>query len=285
MVVQLPHANMPVDPRRMGLDGDEGGSDSWEHYSFSVSGRTLTITRTDKDTGWGDAWSLHAFSLRAYLPTEVIPDFTSTVYTYWGLRGEYVPKDTTDVIFAPSATTIREYAFDECQSLVRVKIPDHITEIEKGAFFDCVSLKSLQLPCNLTSIGLSAFRQCKSLEAVYLPPTATNIHYSAFKDCASLRFFFLPHAIEVLGDGVVDGCDQLLTTVRYEYDDYTNIVNNDEVNQWLMQRHAHFHLHQACCSTFVTPQKKLLLVLFTPAVAFCRVCRSQILSYAAALAS
>jgi len=60
--VQLEHDDVLFDPRIIGYYKGE--------YSFSVKGRTLTITRTDKDEGWD------GFFLRAYLPTEVIPDFT-----------------------------------------------------------------------------------------------------------------------------------------------------------------------------------------------------------------
>ena len=63
----------------------------------------------------------------------------------------------------------------------------------------------------------------------------------------------MPQATEHIGHGVVDGCDQLLTTVRYERDEDNEVINNDEVNQWLMQRHDNFHLHRACSSTSITP--------------------------------
>ena len=48
---------------------------------MSVNGTTLTISRNDEDEGWD--WT---FKLRAYNPSEeVIPDFTSTLYTYYGI--------------------------------------------------------------------------------------------------------------------------------------------------------------------------------------------------------
>ena len=75
-------------------------------------------------------------------------------------------------------------------------------------------------------------------------------------------FFYVPEAIEYIGTDVVDGCDRLLTTVKYifeyGYDDKDQLgqhtMNNDEVNQWLMQRHANFPFHQACSSTHVSSQ-------------------------------
>ena len=78
--VQFEHDDVVFDTRHMG--GQTGCK-----FRFSVKGRTLTITRIDKDEGWE-----YGFRLRAYLPTEVIPDFASTVYTYWGLRDERAPE-------------------------------------------------------------------------------------------------------------------------------------------------------------------------------------------------
>jgi len=242
-VVRLPHANMIVDPRYYART---------DKCKFSVKGRTLTITRIDGGRGWDE------FFLRAYLPTEVIPDFTSTVYTYWGLEHEYAPDDVTKVIFHPSVNIIREYAFQLCHFLVRIRIPDTVTEIEYGVFEGCDSLRYILLPRNLEFIGAYAFRGCTSLEAVFLPPTVTHIGDWAFFDCTSLRFLHVPEAIEDIGIEVFQGCDRLLTTVNYkadEDDDEQNTINNDEVNEWLMQRHAHLHLHQACSSTSITSQR------------------------------
>jgi len=234
MLLQLPHANMIVDPRFIDQWGK--GYD----FSFSVKGRTLTITRTDEDGGWppddgdNDLYDLgeEPFCLRVYMPTEDIPDFTSTVYTYHGLLHEYAPESTTKVIFHPSVRTIQDIAFQYCDSLVRVTIPDHVTRI-----------------------GDSAFCCCSSLEAVYLPPTVTHIDDCAFANCTSLRFFYLPEAIEHIGNGVVNGCDQLLTTVKYKIDDDFEAINSDEVNEWLVRRHAHLYLHKACFSTLVNPKR------------------------------
>jgi len=154
------------------------------------------------------------------------------------------------VTIPDTVTEIEESAFQNCRSLVRVKIPDDVTEIGNGAFCECDSLRYIQLSTNLISIGDIAFMNCTSLEAVFLPPTVTHIGDQAFQDCTSLKFFYLPAAIEHIGEAVVQGCDQLLTTVTLDDGD----DEETEVIQWLMQRHAHLHLHQICCSTFVNPQ-------------------------------
>jgi len=223
--VELELDDVVFDPRII-VSYMAGGTHRGYKFRFSVKGRTLTITRTDDAhgrEGWNDFW------LRAYLPTEVIPDFTSTVYTYWGLDRERPPEDTTEVIIHPSVTRIKGFAFRGSRSLVRVTIPDTVTHIEGYAFQACNSLRFIRLSTNLVFIGRQAFYNCKLMEAVFLPPTVTQVDEQAFRTCTSLRFCILPDTIEHIGNGVFKRCDRLSTTVR----------NN---------------LSKVCYSTSVTPQ-------------------------------
>ena len=167
--VELAHVNIVVDPMPMDYSEAQG-----QHtYSCSINGTTLTIARTDEDEGKDWTFKLH---VRAYNPTgEVIPDFTSTTYAYYGLDGEEAPRETTAVVIRPSVTTIQGNAFNKCKSsLVRVTMDDNVTRIEREAFAECVSLRSIRFSINLVYIGIEAFYKCTSLEAVFLPPTAIH---------------------------------------------------------------------------------------------------------------
>ena len=186
---------------------------------------------------------------------EDIPDDSSSiVYTYLGGDGEVIPPATTEVVFAPSATTIKEQAFCGCVSLERVTIPDTVTRIEDAAFYMCVSLRFIRFPRNLEWIGEYAFCYCKSLQALFLPSTVTHIGHYAFRNCKSLRSFYVPETIEHIGNWVVNGCDLILTTVKYEKD-ANGHYNHDEVNQWLKHQYDGFPLHKLCFSTSITPQE------------------------------
>jgi len=110
MVVELEpkQANSVHDPRHM---------DSPYKFSFSVNGTTLTITRTDKDAGW------EHLKLRAYLPTQVIPDFTSTVYTYHGLMVKKPPMIPRKSSFIRPLTPSRELLSMVAYPWCRLKYP------------------------------------------------------------------------------------------------------------------------------------------------------------------
>jgi len=241
MDVVMPHSDMIFDPRHIGYVGYK--------FRFSVNGRTLTITRTCGDDEYDVGW-VYGFHLRAYLPTEDIPDFASTIYTYHGLDDEKAPLDTTKVIFHPSVTTIQRRAFNCCGSLVQITIPDNITRIEYMTFSYCRSLRFIQLPRNLEFIGDQAFDMCYSLEAVFLPPTVTHIGNEAFFACTSLRFFNLAEAIPRIGNKVFQGCDRLSTTVRHNLSKvcYSTSVNPQTIQECIAT-------HGIECATEVNNQR------------------------------
>jgi len=239
--VLLDHDDMKVDPRIIGYY--EG------KFRFSVKKKILEITRIDGYEGWP-----YGFKLRLFMATETIPDFTSTDYTYHGLRDERAPRDTTKVIFHPSVTTIWEYAFFRCESLLRITIPDKVTRIEEDAFHGCHSLRFIRLSINLEFIGKQAFLDCNSLQQAFLPPTVTHIGDGAFGLCKLLRYLNVPEAIEHIGEDVVLRCDRLLMRVNYKRDLHGTTTNNETVNEWLKTHHNKCPLSIVCYSTSVTPQ-------------------------------
>jgi len=137
-------------------------------------------------------------------------------------------------------------------------MPATITEIEEGAFYGCDSLRYIRLSRNLVSIGDYAFYDCASLQAVFLPPTITRIDDGAFNGCTSLRCLNVPEAIDHIGIDVIWGCDRLLTTANYKFDEeedgIVDPINSDEVNEWLRQRYGNLPFHQACFSISITTQ-------------------------------
>jgi len=228
--VLLEHAKMVFDPRTIGGAGYT--------FIFSVNGRTLTITRIDEDEGWR-----HGFYLRAYLPTEVIPVFTtsSTVYTYHGLEYERAPEDVTKVNIHLSVTVIQYCAFADCRSLVRITIPDTVTQIQGFAFDGCISLRFIRLSTNLEFIGEAAFCNCSSIEVVFLPPTVTRINDRAFQACQSLIFCILPNTIEHVGDDVFSFCDRLSTTPAVSNNFLSKVCYSTSVNHQSIQECIHTH--------------------------------------------
>ena len=95
--------------------------------------------------------------------------------------------DIKRVIIGDSVTTIGEYAFGFCSSLISVTIPNSVTKIGEYAFGFCSSLTSVTIPNSVTKIGGGAFTDDNLTKIIWLtntPPDGYSnvqgsIHYVA----------------------------------------------------------------------------------------------------------
>lgn len=90
-------------------------------------------------------------------------------------------------------------AFEYCNSLKSVTIPESVTEIDVQAFSDCTKLESVDIPNSVNKIGCSAFYCCESLESVVIPEFVTQIEEFTFLNCLSLKSIYFPENIESIG--------------------------------------------------------------------------------------
>lgn len=108
-----------------------------------------------------------------------------------------------------SVTSIGVDAFGSCQSLTSIEIPGSVTSIGEKAFRYCFSLKHLVIRNGVTSIGNDAFGSCRSLTDIIIPESVTKIDRSAFSHCTSLKSIRLPEGITYIGDHTFDACISL----------------------------------------------------------------------------
>ena len=100
-------------------------------------------------------------------------------------------------------------AFDNCQSLTSIKLPNSVTSIGDYAFYECTSLTSVTIPNSVTSIGDYAFYGCSSLTSVTIPNSVTSIGDYAFDGCSSLISITIPNSVTSIGKSAFDGCSSL----------------------------------------------------------------------------
>ena len=90
---------------------------------------------------------------------------------------QYTLLDPTSIIYG---------AFNSCESLTTITLPDVITSIGMSTFEHCNSLVSVNLPNNVKSIDVSAFSDCESLVDIIIPNSIISINASAFNSCTGL---------------------------------------------------------------------------------------------------
>lgn len=94
-----------------------------------------------------------------------------------------------------SITSMGNYSFSYCSSLLNIKIPTGVTILSERLFERCSSLTTLTIPDNVTTILSYLCLDCTSLVSVYMSDNVTTIGQRCFEYCKSLRHIYLSNGI------------------------------------------------------------------------------------------
>lgn len=92
----------------------------------------------------------------------------------------------TSVIIPNSVTELGYWAFRNCSGLTSVIIPDSVRSIGQGTFQGCSGMTGVTIGSSVFYIGMYAFQGCSGLKEVIIPNSVTSIINNAFADCSSL---------------------------------------------------------------------------------------------------
>lgn len=160
--------------------------------------------------------------------------------TYIGAGGDVVIPSRMG---GKPVVALAEYAFDGCEALghvtipntvttighaafrnsglTGVTIPDSVTELASLAFKGCDKLTSIKLPKGITAIGDDMFHENRSLVSVTLPDGLTSIGTNAFAICLSLEEITIPDSVTSIDASVFWDCRKIKATYKgktYDYD-------------------------------------------------------------------
>lgn len=130
-----------------------------------------------------------------------------------------------------TVTKIAMWAFNKCNSLTEVTIPNTVIEIDYQAFYYCPNLKKITIHEGVKTIGQTAFIGCTQLTSITIPSTITdmdqafsgntalshvtltngisNISSMAFKGCTGLTEIKVPESVGQIGPNAFNGCTNL----------------------------------------------------------------------------
>lgn len=86
----------------------------------------------------------------------------------------------------------------------------NVIAIASNAFENCDELVSIKLPDNTVRIGASAFSGCTGLTSIVIPSKVVYIEANAFNGCTGLTSIEIPSSVESMGAGVFSGCSSTL---------------------------------------------------------------------------
>jgi len=157
-----------------------------------------------------------------------------------------IPAQVTYQDVTYPVTAIDYYAFNYCQGLTSITIPESITWIGGGAFYGCTGLTrmtitdieawcrcniggsdsnpllyaqhlylndtevtDLIIPDGITAIGKNAFLGCVGLTSVTIPNSVTSIDDNAFDGCTGLTSLSIPNSVTEIGQVAFERCTGL----------------------------------------------------------------------------
>ncbi len=104
---------------------------------------------------------------------------------------------------------IGSLAFQGCDNMTSITIPNSVTSIGNNAFVDCRGLTSVTIPKEVTSAGFGIFNYCTGLTSVIIENGVTEIWESTFSGCTGLTSVSIPDGVTSIGKRAFVGCTGL----------------------------------------------------------------------------
>ena len=136
-------------------------------------------------------------------------EYSVTAFHTRLFRDTKVKNRIKKVTIGDAVTSIGDYSFEGCSSLVSITIGNSVSSIGSSAFSGCLNLTAIIIPNSVTAIGSYAFEDCKSLSSITIGNNVKSIGNKAFNYCLSLKAITLPKSLVTIGDDVFEYCDTL----------------------------------------------------------------------------
>jgi len=113
-------------------------------------------------------------------------------------------------------TTITQASYTRTgKTLINANMDDGVQAIGRSAFQNCQSLSGVTIPNSVISIGSYAFQSCSDfqrttgLRNIVIPNGVTSIGEWSFERCLLLRSLTIPDSVNTIGDRMCNSCRSL----------------------------------------------------------------------------
>lgn len=121
---------------------------------------------------------------------------------------EHIPNP---LILLSSIKKIESAAFEGCDELISIVIPDSVKSIGPGAFGNCSNLTSVTIGNSVRRISELMFSGCSKLTGTTIPNGVISIGYGAFLHCSKLKSIIIPDSVISIGDYAFAFCKGLVS--------------------------------------------------------------------------
>lgn len=140
----------------------------------------------------------------------VIPaDFEGKAVTVIADRAFQMCNNLTSITIPNSIVSIGEFAFSDCTGLTDIAIPDSVVSIGGHAFAYCENLVSVNIGNGIKNIPEESFTNCIKLENVIIPNGVISIGYSAFASCENFTSITIPSSVTSIQNTAFANCNNL----------------------------------------------------------------------------
>lgn len=203
--VENKNISEPVLPARLGYAGN------WSPYTLDGGNVKINAVYTPLPATEGliftpnaDGYAVTGLE-EGFAPEEIlIPSNYDGVPVTEIADNAFTGQSVTSVIVCGGVKRIGQYAFQSCTNLVKVALPDSLSELGNGVFYDC-GFTEFKIPHGLTVIPTRCFQQCKNLKSITVPDTVTEIGDYAFCYCTALQSAVLGTGLTQIGKNAFGG--------------------------------------------------------------------------------
>ena len=178
---------------------------SIEHALYDRDGRTLLLYPAGRTGDCRLPSGMEAIDTKAFYKSKVSAIDVPTSVTWVGESAFEGCEKLTSIWLPDGVVELPAKLFCDCTSLREIEM-GAISKMGEKAFYNCQSLQSLTLGGSLSSVPASAFEYCKKLSQVNLPDGVTSIGEKAFHECNALQTINFSNRLTKIGKQAFDRC-------------------------------------------------------------------------------